>query len=417
VSRIASRTDASEASHTWIVAGGLSLAAAVSLGLARFAYALLLPGMRSSLHWSYAQAGAINTANSVGYLVGAASTASIGSRCGQTRTFAVALGTVGASLLAVAIAPNYVTLLALRAIAGGAGAVAFVVGAGLAAVWAAQRTAAPPAVLGIYTAGAGIGILVSAAAISPLLSQPSHWRIGWALLGALATLAVVPARAAARRVSAQRPRTGGGHRVTHQVLVPLRATLTAYALFGAGYIAYMTFIVALLRHQGATNTDIIIFWTLLGSASIASTVIWRHLLARLAGGAGTAATIAVVALGAALPLASGSRASAFGSALLFGGAFMSVVTAVTTHAQRLLPPDRWLTAIGALTTAFALGQTAGPLGTGFLADTVGIEGGLAASTAILAIAASIAIRQRPPGGQTTLSDFSKRVRGNAESST
>ena len=49
----------------------ISMAAAVSLGMTRFAYALLLPPMRDDLLWSYTLAGAMNTFNAVGYLVGA----------------------------------------------------------------------------------------------------------------------------------------------------------------------------------------------------------------------------------------------------------------------------------------------------------------------------------------------------------
>ena len=52
----------------------LSLGAAVSLGITRFAYGLLLPPMRADLGWSYTLAGAMNTANAVGYLVGALAT-------------------------------------------------------------------------------------------------------------------------------------------------------------------------------------------------------------------------------------------------------------------------------------------------------------------------------------------------------
>ena len=44
---------------------------AVALGFGRFAYALLLPPMRADLGWSFAQAGALNTANAAGYLIGA----------------------------------------------------------------------------------------------------------------------------------------------------------------------------------------------------------------------------------------------------------------------------------------------------------------------------------------------------------
>ena len=46
------------------------MGAALSLGVTRFAYALLLPAMREDLGWSYALSGAMNTANAVGYLLG-----------------------------------------------------------------------------------------------------------------------------------------------------------------------------------------------------------------------------------------------------------------------------------------------------------------------------------------------------------
>ena len=47
------------------------MAAAVSLGLTRFAYALLLPPMRDDLSWTYTLAGSMNTFNALGYLMGA----------------------------------------------------------------------------------------------------------------------------------------------------------------------------------------------------------------------------------------------------------------------------------------------------------------------------------------------------------
>lgn len=52
----------------------LSLGAAVSLGITRFAYALLLPPMREDLGWSYTLAGGMNTINALGYLLGALAT-------------------------------------------------------------------------------------------------------------------------------------------------------------------------------------------------------------------------------------------------------------------------------------------------------------------------------------------------------
>ena len=72
------------ATHLGIVVG-LAMGPAVGLGLGRFAYALLLPAMRADLGWSYAQAGAINTANAAGYLVGALLAAPMAARFGDKR--------------------------------------------------------------------------------------------------------------------------------------------------------------------------------------------------------------------------------------------------------------------------------------------------------------------------------------------
>ena len=50
---------------------GLTLGVTVTNGFARFAYGLLLPAMKSEMGWNYAQAGWLNTANALGYIVGA----------------------------------------------------------------------------------------------------------------------------------------------------------------------------------------------------------------------------------------------------------------------------------------------------------------------------------------------------------
>ena len=57
----------------WLAAA-LSMGAAVSLGITRFAYGLLLPAMRSDLGWTYTLAGGMNTANALGYFLGALAT-------------------------------------------------------------------------------------------------------------------------------------------------------------------------------------------------------------------------------------------------------------------------------------------------------------------------------------------------------
>ncbi|MGH3182126.1 MAG: YbfB/YjiJ family MFS transporter, partial [Streptosporangiaceae bacterium] len=74
-----------------LVAAGLALGPVVVIGLARFAYSLLLPAMRADLHWSFAQAGAMNTANALGYLVGAIGTGPLLVRARSRRPYLIGL--------------------------------------------------------------------------------------------------------------------------------------------------------------------------------------------------------------------------------------------------------------------------------------------------------------------------------------
>src|SRR3954469_812568 len=111
----------------------LSLAPTIGLGIARFAYSLVLPDMRDSLHWSYSAAGFMNTINAVGYLAGALLASRMIRRFGLART--VRWGTLAAvaSLALGAMSGNFVVLSLARLLAGIGAAGGFVGGAALAA--------------------------------------------------------------------------------------------------------------------------------------------------------------------------------------------------------------------------------------------------------------------------------------------
>jgi predicted MFS family arabinose efflux permease len=169
-------------------------------------------------------------------------------------------------------------------------------------------------------------------------------------------------------------------------------------LFGAGYIAYATFIIAQLRtNSGFSSWEISLFWACLGCAAITGVFVWGPILTRLRGGRGAAAVILMVTLGALLPLLSNSRPIAFLSALLFGGSFLSVITAVTSFARRAAPPEAWTKAIAALTVAFGIGQCVGPSLSGYLSDgPQGVRLGLEVSVGILIASAAVIVFQREP---------------------
>jgi predicted MFS family arabinose efflux permease len=378
--------------RTWLVAAGLALGPASTQGLARFAYGLLLPGMRDDLGWSFALAGTLSTANALGYLVGALLAAPLAARAGSQRAFIGGLGLTALSLLLSAATLDVDVLVLLRAAAGVSSAVAFIAGAALAA----RASPSPSAsILAIYFGGAGLGIAASSLVVPPLveLAWPHAWRLAWLALGLVAAASLPPAVVAASRVPASLPVSGRGTaRWSPRTLAP---TLGAFALFGAGYIVYMTFIVAQLRSEGLAPDVVSSFWAVLGGAACASAFGWGAFLGRLPGGRGPALVLGMVLLGAALPFVVSGVLASFASAVVFGGAFMGFPTAVSALVKRVLPARAWTAAISMMTVVFALGQIAGPIVGGVLADgSGGVRAALGLAVGLLAGAMLIATAQR-----------------------
>jgi predicted MFS family arabinose efflux permease len=376
----------------WVVAG-LAMGPAIALGLGRFAYALLLPTMRTDLSWSYASAGAMNTANAAGYLVGALIATPVARRFGIKQTFMAAIFLTASGIAGSGLTSQFTALMSLRVLTGLTGALVFVAGGSIAAA-ASGSAARAPLVLGIYFAGGGLGIAMSALTV-PMLIETVGWQGGWLVLGALAIVAgaiAIPALLRAPLPVDQFPAAHGSSWSPREMTIEL----LGYVLFGAGYIAYATFIIAQLRiSSGFTAREISLFWACLGCAVILGVFVWGPILARLRGGRGAAVVIFAVALGALLPLLSSSRPIAYLSALIFGGSFLSVITAVTSFARRAAPPEAWTKAIAALTVAFGIGQCVGPTLSGYLSDgPTGVRLGLKVSVAILVASATLIAFQR-----------------------
>lgn len=370
----------------------ISLGAAVALGLARFSYALLLPAMRTSLAWTYAQAGSMNTANAVGYLVGALGVAPIVARAGIARCFWVSLFLTGVGLLATGLTGDFVLLLLIRFVTGVTTATLFISGATLASHLA--KAGQGGLVLGLYFGGVGIGIFLAGLGLPQLLEfDAALWPYAWIVMGLLTFVVVLVVRPIALAILTVVEQPERSERVGFPF--QLLPAIVAYFLFGLGYISYMTFVIAYLRSSGVSAGVVTIFWLLLGGSTFASAFVWRGLLDRARGGLALAVVMAVLAVGTAIPLASTSLISVLISAVLFGGSFLSVVSAITNLVRRSLPAYAWASGIAIFTVLFSLGQTLGPLVSGLLADrSSSFDSGFALSAICLAIGAILAYFQK-----------------------
>ena len=434
----------------------LSLGAAVSLGLTRFAYALLLPPMRADLGWSYTLAGGMNTANALGYLLGALATPALLRRMAPGTL--LLLGAVLATLF-MALCGFFVDATALllqRLLAGVASAFVFVAGGLMAARLGATQAGRSGLLLGLYYGGTGWGISASALLVPVVLAEapgPHVWAWAWWALAALCALcslllwwpvrvlrrseaasgasglAPSPAGAEGRGSSSASaeldgrkgggvpppaPRLGWGHgaskghtggAATGQPTTPpaaplpwraLAPALAGYTLFGVGYIGYMTFVVALLRDAGMSPGAVTLFYALLGLAVVLSPRLWAGLLERSRGGQALALLCALLGVATVLPAVTVAWPVVLASGLLFGGVFLSLVASTTALVRHNLAPAQWAAGISAFTIVFALGQIVGPTVVGAIADGPGgLARGLWLSGGALWLGALVAVRQRP----------------------
>jgi predicted MFS family arabinose efflux permease len=386
------------ARRPYLMALALSLGAAISLGLSRFSYALLLPPMRDDLGWTYLLSGSMNTANALGYFIGALATPVFLRRYRAQTALVGGAVLAGVTMMLSGLVVDATLLILQRVLAGIASSFIFISGGVLAARLSSLHPDRAGLLIGIYYGGTGFGITLSALLVPLALGAggangAAHaWQWGWVALGAVCLLAtLVMALPSARIDGTPSPLSAHGN----FRLRPFAFGLAGYFMFGVGYIGYMTFVIALLKEQGMSAGTITLFYSVLGLAVMASSRIWAGVLDRFKGGQSMAILNGLLGVATILPALTAAPPLVFASGLLFGGIFLSVVASTTALVRHNLPAHAWSSGIGAFTTVFALGQVIGPSVIGWIADgSGGLQRGLIFSALALFVGAILASRQR-----------------------
>ena len=381
----------------WAVALGLSLGPGVSNGLARFAYGLILPAMRQDLSWTYAEAGWINTANAIGYLIGALLALQHIDRTGPRRLFVGGLVLTTLALLASGLTRDFWLQSLWRTLAGIGGAPVFIAGGAMVATLFKGDPARNALAIAIYFGGGGIGMFFSGLLIPVIIDRlgVAYWPSTWLLLAGLSAIAFVPAAMAARAVPLPAAKNLGTHRAPLPI-APMSSALAGYFLFAVGYIVYLTFLVAWMRSNGVSAQLTAATWGVLGAAVIISPFPWRSIMSKSAGGEALALSSAATGAGTLLPLLMPNAAGLLLSAAVFGVSFFIAPASVTSFGRKNLPEASWGRSVALFTTAFAIGQALGPVAAGYIADTSHrLTVSLLAAGLTLLLAAAIARAQRP----------------------
>ena len=377
----------------WLIVAGLALGPAMANGFARFAYALLLPSMKADLGWNFTQAGWLNTANGIGYLIGALVALFFVARFGAIKLFIWGFFLTTLAMFGSAFTPDLIVQSLFRILAGIGGAPVFVMGGVLTAALFPGNPRLNAFAVAVYFGGGGLGMFVTGVLLPPFLEKhfPSGWQMAWAFMAIASSIMFIAGLWAALQVHiipvGSNVRLGG---LRTGAMLP---ALLAYFLFGLGYVIYMTFLISWLKLNGEGVLLTSAVWSLMGIAVVVSPLLWRDVLSNAYAGRAIAWTSLALAIGALVPIV-GTPIGILASAFIFGGSMFIVPTSVTNFAKRSVQPNLMGAAVALFTVVFSIGQILGPIGAGIVLDLTGNSNWvLFLTTGILTLGVSAALFQ------------------------
>ena len=367
--------------YSWIIALTGTAVVFASLGLGRFSLGMLLPSMGTSLALNYSQMGIISTGNFVGYMLSVFLAGMIARAMGSRWTISLGLVLVSGSMMLISRAAGFMEIMALYAATGFGSGLANVPMMGLVSHWFLKSNRGQAA--GIMVSGNGIAIVFAGMFIPWINSTVGSegWRTSWLTMGGICLAVGATAAFFLRNEPGEKGITPLGTPEKPQSPLPNTAKKTKpnkrdmvhlgciYAIFGATYVVYATFIVTtLVNERGFGENTAGTFWAVVGGLSIFSGPLFGWLSDKLGRKIGmmlvyTLFTISYILVAANLP-----DPFLYASIGIFGLAVWSIPTIMSAAVGDYTGPVRAVKAFGFITLFFGVGQITGPAVAGFIAD-------------------------------------------------
>lgn len=395
--------------YGWIIVAVGSLVLFSCFGLARYAYAMLIPGMQAGLKLSYDRIGFIGTANFVGYLLSVILAPPVMRRLRPRATIASGLLLLSLCMLGISASSNFLTVIMLYTLVGMGGGFANIPMMALVTCWfrSEQRGKAAGLVIG----GNGAGIILAGFLVPQLnrLYGSEGWRSGWLVLGLICLAVAVCAALLLRNHPGElgldpvgrplppaesqlksRERRGDG-------AILMRLGLL-YLAFGATFMVFGTFIVTtMVKEYGFSEAKAGLYWSWVGIFSLFSGVGFGALSDRIGRKWGLAMVFLAQSTAYLLAGLKLGNTTLVISIVLYGLAVFAIPAIMAAAIGDYLGLSRAASAFATVTLFFAFGQSAGPALAGMIARTTNsfCSAYLLASL-ITAVAAVFAAALPPP---------------------
>lgn len=364
-----------------VIAGSMTLFSC--LGLARFAFGMLLPGMREGLSLAYDQMGYLGTGNFTGYLISVALTPFVLKRFQPRITIVCGLLLIAVTLLGMAQCQTYPLLLFLYVLTGVGSGFANIGAMVLIAHWFRREKRGQAA--GLMVLGNGVGIIFSGFLIPVLndLYGLDGWRVSWSILGVISLIIAFIVASIVRNNPEDLNLLPLGRSVplreeelyskdsdnAGRIIVSLGML---YLAFGATYMVYGTFVVtSMVEEYGYSEATAGHFWSWIGFFGLFSGILFGVLSDRIGrkGGLSTAFLVQTVAY-LLVGLGTGGW-TLWLSVFLYGIAVFAIPAIMAAAVSDYLGISKAAAGFSLITFFFAGGQTIGPAVAGVMAQQSG----------------------------------------------
>lgn len=385
-----SRGDDRAAALSLALSGLVALAGAMGIG--RFLLTPALPMMTVGTGLSPVAAGLIAAANFAGYLIGALAAAHPRFPAPGRAWLLTGLTASALSTAAMAGIESPTAWAAIRFVGGLASAAVLVTASAL--IIQRLNRSGHGALTAVLFAGVGAGIMLSALIAAPVMASADGWRQVWLSGGALTLLAagtvafLLPRAAPSEAKPATAPAEAEG---------PIWRLALAYGLFGFGYVVTATFIVSILREDGAGRWSETAVWLAVGLAGVPSVAVWSWAGRRIGAVRAFQLALLIEAAGVVLSAVASGMVALVLAALALGGTFMGITALGLVEVARRAGGDG-RAAMALMTASFGFGQMIGPATAGWLRDLTGsyaVPSLLAAGMLIAGAVVLLGERTRP----------------------
>jgi MFS family permease len=364
--------------YGWVIVGVGVLVKMAALGFGRFAYPMLIPGMRESLGFNYIEMGLMSGAIMLGYLLFSLIGGVLATRFGPKKVVIASLLCGSLSMFSIGKLSGFFPLLFFAFAMGAGGAGAHISMTTLPMTWFEEQRLGRA--VGILTGGTGLGIIVTGLLLPYLLSSlgKEAWRQCWFILAVITFAVAITGSILLREKPGQTGIPSSPDEETIRLPsrgrrdgLTLRAIFLIYFIFGFAYNIYATYFVAYMVEEiGLSGKMAGDMWALFGWMCMVSGLIWGFVSDRMGRRTSLLWNNGIISLSVLICLLFHHPFLLGLSAFLFGSTFLGTVTVIAACIGDQVG-EKTASVYGLVTLIHGIGQFLGTTLGGTLRDLTG----------------------------------------------